>query len=413
MVNYIDVSKLGKQSTIFIPPMHYITARFMAAIFRGLGFRSEVLKEDRQTLDLGMRHTAGGECVPCPSTLGAMMAALERTGVAPADAVFFMPTTCGPCRFGQYATFASMAFQKKGWHQVKVLGFNSENSYGGFRGITRKLLWHALVLGDVIHKLLLKLRPYEKAAGDVEGVAEAWIRRLEEDFEKPRPNLAGLLAGLVKEIQGVPLRRETRPGVAVVGEIYIRSDPFINNDLIREIERLGGEVLASTVGEWVLYCSEIERRKRRQHPRFRRNRLVLFAERKWFAAIEHKYMRVAHEILHDRQEPAISAVMAEGEKHLPWQFQSEAILTVGRAVRFIKENGVRAVVNASPMFCMPGTICAAIFQDIERTYGVPVISNFYDGYADPNKSLAPYMHFLREGDEKEAVQEGGDPPHPS
>jgi len=395
MVNHIDINKLGKESTIFIPPMHHITARFMAGVFRGLGFQSEVLRDDEKTLDLGMKHTAGGECVPCPSTLGAMISALEEKELSPERAVFFMPTTCGPCRFGQYATFANLAFQKKGWDRVKILGFNSENAYGGCKGATRKLLWHALVTGDVIHKVLLKLRPYEKSAGEIEGVAEEWIQKIEKEFEKKKPDLEKEMRGFVSAIKAVPVKSEKRPKVAVVGEIYIRSDPFMNNNLIKEIEGLGGEVLATTVCEWVFYCSEIERRKRKQHKQFRRNRIILYTERKWFTAVERRYMKIAHEILFDREEPEIKEVLSEGEKYLPWQFQSEAILTIGRAVLFIKRDGVKAIVNAAPMFCMPGTICSSVFHEIEREYSVPIISNFYDGYANPNKSLVPYMHYLK------------------
>jgi predicted nucleotide-binding protein (sugar kinase/HSP70/actin superfamily) len=107
-------------------------------------------------------------------------------------------------------------------------------------------------------------------------------------------------------------------------------------------------------------------------------------------------MKIAHELIHDREEPDIEDVIREGMKYVPWNFQVETILTLGRTVLFIKESGVDAVVNASPMFCMPGTVSAAVFPRLEKEYGVPIISTFYDGSGDPNKSLAPYLHYLTE-----------------
>jgi len=56
----------------------------------------------------------------------------------------------------------------------------------------------------------------------------------------------------------------------------------------------------------------------------------------------------------------------------------------------------KAIVNASPMFCMPGTLTTSIFPQFERELGVPVICNFYDGSGDPNRALIPMMHYLCE-----------------
>jgi predicted nucleotide-binding protein (sugar kinase/HSP70/actin superfamily) len=87
-------------------------------------------------------------------------------------------------------------------------------------------------------------------------------------------------------------------------------------------------------------------------------------------------------------------VIAEGARHMPWQFQGEAVLTLGRAALFVTRDGARAVVNASPMFCMPGTVTTSVFPKLEAELGVPVICNFYDGSGDPNQSLVPVMHYL-------------------
>ncbi len=101
-------------------------------------------------------------------------------------------------------------------------------------------------------------------------------------------------------------------------------------------------------------------------------------------------------MLHDRREYPVAEVMEEGAKYLPWQYEGEAILTLGRAAFFVQRDGAKAVVNASPMFCMPGTITTSIFPKLEKELGVPIVCNFYDGSGDPNKSLVPVMHYLCE-----------------
>ena len=396
MVNVADFRTLRRDDTILVPPMDPITAAFTAAVFRSLGYRSEVLEENVRTLETGLKHTTGGECLPCPSTMGAMLHALSRGGIDPARAVFFMPTTCGPCRFGQYSILASLAFDRCGWKGVRVLSLNSENNYGGLKGRGRRLLWHAVVLSDVYHKIILKARPYETERGAVDALAAEWIARMIAEIEKPSSDLRGVLRGFAAAAAAVPRVAAPRPKVAVVGEIYIRNNPFTNERLVATIEALGGEVFQSTIGEWILYCAEIERINSIKPQHLRRNRLWLRVESAWFHSVERMYIKAVKEYIPDRGEPSIRDVIAAGRAYVPPEFQSEAILTVGRAVLFITQNAVEAVVNAAPMFCMPGTISASLFARIEKEYGVPVISIFYDGSGAPNQVLAPYMHYLVE-----------------
>ena len=64
---------------------------------------------------MGLKHTGGGERVPCPSTTAALLSELERDGVDPDQVIFFMPTASGPCRFGQYAKPNRHVCDTKGW----------------------------------------------------------------------------------------------------------------------------------------------------------------------------------------------------------------------------------------------------------------------------------------------------------
>ena len=70
--------------------------------------------------------------------------------------------------------------------------------------------------------------------------------------------------------------------------------------------------------------------------------------------------------------------------------EGEAILTVGRAIKFIEE-GVSLVVNCAPFGCMPGTITSSLFQELQNQTGVPIVNMFYDGEGDLNNLLRVYL----------------------
>ena len=386
----------GEGKYLFIPPMCPVGARLIAAVFRSIGYRAEVLLENDETLALGYKHTSGGECVPCPCTTGSFLHEMQRRKLDPNDVVFFMPTACGPCRFGQYAQLDEVIFGKLGLEGVRILSPSAENAYAGLELAVRKRIFHAVVVGDIVRKLGMRVRPYETEPGRTDAALEEGMERLEAAFADPKGNIKRVLAALVDELERLPRNHEPRPLVGVVGEIFVRSDPFINMDLCRRIEELGGEAWLAPIGEWILYTSECTRLVAKEYGETLLARLRMWLEGHWFLRVESVYYDIAEPLLHDRREPHIPEVMAEGMEILPWQFEGEAILTLGRAKLFRTRDHAAAVVNASPMFCMPGTITSSIFPKLEEELGIPILCNFYDGSGDPNQSLVPVMHYLRE-----------------
>ena len=393
---------------LFVPNMEPYCVKIMHSVFTALGYRTIVLEESDETLALGFKHTSGGECVPCPITSGALIKAMQTYDFNPKDVALFMPTACGPCRFGQYAKLNELIFKRKGWDKIEIMSPSAENAYEGMPIKARINLWKGLLLGDIFRKITCKIRPYEVNKGETDQVISRHMDKMSELFTQfDVSEASNMLKECVKEVQKIPVRDEKRPLIGIVGEIYVRSDSFINNDLIRKIEELGGEAWLAPFSEWIFYTVKVSGMVSEQTTHNSKNILkklnsVKNKAQNWlentliFEKWEKEFYNAASPILDDRHEWDVEEVMKEGMNYIPWQFEGEAILTLGRAKLFVKKDGARAIVNASPMFCMPGTVTTSIFPVIEKELGVPIICNFYDGSGDPNKSLAPVMHYLVE-----------------
>ncbi len=404
------ISGPGDGKVMYIPPMEPWGARFFAAAFRHFGYDARALTEDASTLATGMKNTGGGECVPCPSTSGALISAIERDGVDPAKVIFFMPTACGPCRFGQYAKLNRIIFEKKGW-DIQQMSPSAENAYEGLDRNARILLYHALIVSDIMRKLTHRVRPYEIDKGSVDNLVEEYTRQMEDALAAgDKKKLESLIRACSRSLAVLPKHKARRPLVGVVGEIYVRCDPFLNNDVCRRIEELGGEAWLAPLSEWIFYTNHLRHLLVKEQDRgaaaIVKRAQIWLETRLFFNRIERNYYELASDVLSDRHEHPIDQVMAEGIKYLPWQFEGEAVLTLGRAALFVRKDGAKAIVNASPMFCMPGTITASIFPQLEKELGVPIICNFYDGSGDPNQSLVPVMHYVTEPYRAEQRAEG-------
>ena len=160
-----------KGKKIYIPRMAYGSARAFAASFRAMGLDADITPpSDHHTLELGGRYTGGDECYPAKITVGDFMRLLQEPGADPAKIVFFMATAGGPCRFGQYAPYLRRILDENGFTETAILSPAAENGYQGLEDLAGPFMrtgWRALVAGDILRKMLLKHRPFERTKGAV------------------------------------------------------------------------------------------------------------------------------------------------------------------------------------------------------------------------------------------------------
>ena len=142
----------------------------------------------------------------------------------------------------------------------------------------KRTAWRAVVVSDIIRKLRLMLRPYEKEAGETDRVAHWALEETGKIFGdaaltpgKQMGALIGVMESIRDRYQAVPLKEPpgSRPLIGVVGEIYIRLNSFSNQNIIRRIEAQGGEAWLADISEWVWYTIvEEERRLKERGRRF-------------------------------------------------------------------------------------------------------------------------------------------------
>ncbi len=367
---------------LYIPPMHPITSRLMAAAYRLYGVDAVALeKEDTETYALGSSLTRGSECMPAASTIGSFLHQLrqdEKEGRSCGNAALFMPCTDGPCRFGQYARLHERILSGQSI-EASIVSPNSDDNYSDIAGGLRKHLFKAMMVSDILDKLGNRLRPYEKK----KSLTDQAIRRSRDELEKvfeTGGDIRKALRLLRDELHTIERHQEKKVLVGIVGEIYVRNSPFSNARLVEQIEASGGEAWIAPIMEWMHYVSGYEP----SHNPW--DYLKGKLKQGYLHYMEHSYHKIFGSLLRDRREPPIDRVRKHGKRYLPEEIEGESILTIGRAVAFM-EQGAGLVVNVSPFTCMPGSISSAILKQASREYGVAVLSLFYDGETDFSQLL--------------------------
>jgi predicted CoA-substrate-specific enzyme activase len=370
-----------KGRKIYIPRMadH---AFALAAAFESSGVRAEVLPEsDNETVDIGMKFVSGKECYPCIVTTGDMVKRAMASDFRPEESVFFMPSGGGPCRFGQYNIFHKHVLEGMGLNNVPVYAPNQDDGFYNDLGIVSKDFamhsWQGIMAIDLLYKCLHETRPYEKTKGVTDELYRDYLDRIYKSLVGMDGNLEDLLVSMRKDFEKVPRSHEQKPLIGVIGEIFVRTNRFSNENLIKKVEDLGGEVWLAPFEEWIFYVNYMGLRKALR----KRERSVIIdtlLKRFYQQRVEHRYGHYFEGFLKTLKEPSTRKILKKASRYVHDSFEGETVLSIGKAID-LAEKGASGVVNAMPFGCMPGTIVTALMRAVTKDFDLPSISIPYDG----------------------------------
>ncbi len=252
----------------------------LAAVLRGIGIPAEVLPEPtRDTLRIGRRHTSGKECLPMTVTVGSLLERIERDRDGAERFAFLMPSSDGPCRFGAYKELHQLVLDRLGWgDRVRIWAPPFGEYFQGVPAAVGALVLTGVVAVDLLRDMLFDVRPVESRHGACDEIHRRASRALDELLEREARasdlsgsrvlleaargrlwGVPGLLARAAAEIAAVRGKKEA-PLVLVVGEIYVRNDPFANDYVVEQLERRGLRAHVAGLSEYLQYSDYMGRR---------------------------------------------------------------------------------------------------------------------------------------------------------
>ena len=365
-------------------------AHALAGAFRSMGVEAVAMDpSNEESLELGRRYTSGRECYPCLLTTGDMVRQTRRPDFNPNRSAFFMASTDGPCRFGQYHCLHRHVLDKLGLEEVPILSLEQGNEWiettSSIGKNFERHAWQAVVCVDVLEKILLKTRPYEQNPGESDALFQESVQAVSEAIARGSDSLWETMRQLAARWKIIERRLDApnRPRIGVVGEVYVRTNEYANNSVVRTLEQLGAEVMIPTMGEWFHYLSEIrgqEHRARGHHLKA----LKGLATR----GVQNFDEKKAYSLFGLEPDAGPQTLFEMAKPYLDSSFYGEAILTIGKSVELIRHEGVCGVVNTMPFTCMPGSICSALFTRVRRDHhNIPVFHAAYTGQQELNLQL--------------------------
>lgn len=251
--------EMKKTHTIIAPQMSPIHFRLLQKAFEYSGYNFVILPEvDTLAVDVGLQYVNNDACYPSIIVAGQMIAAL-KSGKYDLDKVSLLITqTGGGCRATNYIGFIRRALVDAGFEKVPVISLSVSGleSNPGFK-ITPALIHRAmmaLMTGDVLMRVLYRVRPYEAQPGSADALYEKWNGRAEVQLQSLSiVKYSKLIEGIVRDFDNLPILPIKKPRIGVVGEILVKFHPTANNDICRVIEREGAECVMPDLADFLFY----------------------------------------------------------------------------------------------------------------------------------------------------------------
>jgi predicted CoA-substrate-specific enzyme activase len=405
----IVLTKDANHRKVYVPYMAE-QAYALVGAFQACGIDSTLTpRSNAETISWGRKHTSGKECYPCILTTGDMVRVVKSSDFDRKRVAFFMPSGNGPCRFGQYHRLHRLILDDLGYPDVPIYSPTQDEHLYRDLGMLGKhftrLAWQGTVAIDLLDKRLRETRPYEAHAGEAEMVFNQYLKKAYEGVRDSKDDPNKCLEGLVHTLREARrsfdqielINPVSKPRIGIVGEIYIRSNPFSNEFIVRELERLGAEVWLPPISEWFLYLNFTSRRYSLQNRRYAyywRTYITELVQR----LDEHKLDHVFKGSLLNHPEPSIGKTLREARPYLDDSFEGEAVLSVGKCDDYVRK-GVSGLVNVMPFTCMPGTIVGAVMKRYREDHNnIPFLNMAYDGQEETNTltRLEAFMHQARQ-----------------
>lgn len=425
------------RKTVLIPEMNRSSALLVAATFRSFGVEARAL-ETCKGLDLGKEYTSGKECYPCQVTLGDILYFVQeekkRLGSAfdPGQYVYFLPESDGPCRFGLYNRFQRIVLDSfPGLERLNITSITTRDGYS-FSGILekdkaldfQKSGYFAIVVADIMDRLLWRIRPYEKKPGSADEFMEASLHRLEGAFQEHGQHKAfeKILDEVVHILEeGKALldpKIPPKPLIGMVGEIFLRTHVQSNQDIIRLLEKYGAEVVNASVAEWVNYVSYDGLRSAKAQ--FLLNLKQVRFSPLWSTlkemlgfGIDLYYREHRQNQIYKRVLPILDLMGDHKISHLEevlkekdlfsFDVATEACLSIA-SILSCAQAGYNGMVNVYPFTCMPSTTTSSVVKPVMSELGIPYLDAPYDSSIQPGREAAirtfmyqAEQHFRRHG----------------
>lgn len=371
--NYFK-KEMKEQNTILCPDMSPFHMPLLVEALNAEGYHLEYLSEmNDKMLDNGLKYVNNDACYPSLIVIGQLLSALQSGKYDLEHTTVLISQTGGGCRATNYIGLIRKALKDAGFGHVPILSFNvsgleKEQEFKITMSMANRALM-AVVLSDLLMKLLYATRPYEKIKGQSTERYQQLLNECKSVIKSgKRKELNYQIKKIIQTFQAILTNQKRLPKVGIVGEILIKYHHYGNHDLANTLEKEGCEVFVPELMGFVKYCvynqiAKIELLGGKKTTTYLSKQVLNIIDyyertvKKELAGTKYRSTTNIYQLAKN-VEPILSKGNQTGEG---WVLTAEMIELI--------EDGVNNIVCVQPFACLPNHIVGkSVIKKIKELY---------------------------------------------
>lgn len=390
-----EMEKSWKGKTLLLPNWDPAVMPLISANLRAHGIDARILEETPQLIAESMKMNTG-QCIPVNAIAHEFIEYLKKYKLDPANTVLWMIEGAWACNIRLYSPYIKTLINESGYGLEQAGIYIGTIAMFDFSAIISIKTYFAYMFGGNLKKIGCMIRPYELEKGKTDRVL-AQCKNIFVDAFLGKIKYLEAVEKVIEKLDSIEIRKVNKPKVAIFGDLYVRDNNVMNQDLIHVIEEAGGEVLITPYHDYAKIAYGAYSKKWLKQLKV--SELVIYkALLTAMQLFENRFQSVFSKYVGE----SVSASNPDAENELA-QFnirieqEGESYENVLKIFRIMKEHpDISLFVQTNPSFCCPSLITEAMSKDIEDITGVPVLTITYDGTDTPkNDIIIPYLKYAK------------------
>jgi predicted CoA-substrate-specific enzyme activase len=384
-----------KNKTLLLPSWDQHVGPLLEAVLQNSGIDARLVSSSQESMLRSLSYNTG-QCLPLNIIVQDAIDYIGANHLDPAKTALWMIKSKLSCNLSMFPYYMKKLLNDYGHGMEQTVVYKGDIVFNDFSLSTAINAYLAYMFGGYMRNIGCQIRPYEKIKGTTDQVISGAQELLLEAFREGKPK-EPVLEKIINAFVSIETIAKDCPRVALFGDLYVRDNDLMNQDLIKTIEDNGGEVITTPYSEYIKIIADPMTERS-----FREGRYMDYARIRFLKTliplVEDKYRKYFAPFIKKTaaDNPADTDrwldrfglhVLQRGESF-------ENILKIRHLIR--QHPDIDLFIQTNPSYCCPSLVTEAMASKIEELTGVPVLTIEYDGTTGlKNEGVIPYLKYRR------------------
>jgi predicted CoA-substrate-specific enzyme activase len=388
-------ANLVRDKTLLLPNWDPYSGPLLEAMLQHNGVNAKLVKTTDESIQRSL-STNTGQCLPLSIIVQNAIDCIEENGLKPSETVLWIMKSDLSCSLSMFPYFMKKLLDNYGQGMEKVSVFRGHISFFDFSLSTAIDAYLAYMFGGYIRKIACGIRPYEKQKGLTDETIQKAMHLLYHTFRYGKPKDVAL-ARIIDDFESIEVEKTAKAKVAIFGDLYVRDNDLMNQDLIKTVEAHGGEVITTPYSEYIKIIINTTTKRF-----FKRGLYSEYLKMKFLKSliplVEDKYRKFIYN--YNGETKGLSSDEIDdwlARFGINMMHRGESLENLLKIYVLMKQHpDLDLFIQTNPSYCCPSLVTEAMSSKIEELTGVPVVSIEYDGTSGiKNDNVIPFLKYRK------------------